>query len=158
MLVKCLRPPANEHHFGAAWDEAIICALFLWPFMDQNSFIPIPCLTRKALQLPSPVVSFLFNLQDSLCSNFAFSNFIFTFKENVICQANHIFFGSLSVKLFLNLTFWEPHSGWPKFFSVFYHFPPSLWRQPFVASSPKEAVSGSTYLLPQLESYHSYLN
>ena len=74
----------------------------------QDSFIVFPCLTRKALQLPSPLVSYLFNLQDPLCSNFAFSNFIFTFKVNVICQANHMFFGSLSVKLFLNLTFWGP--------------------------------------------------
>ena len=90
--------------------------------MGQNSFILIPCLTRNALQLLSPLVSFLFNLQDSLCSNLAFSNFIFTFKVNVICQANHVFFGSQSVKLFLNLTFLGPHSGWPKFLSV-YHFP-----------------------------------
>ena len=84
-----------------------LCVLHL-TLRGQDSFIVFPCLTRKALQLLSPLVSYLFNLQDPLCSNFAFSNFIFTFKVNVICQANHIFFGSLSVKLFLNLTFWGP--------------------------------------------------
>lgn len=93
--------------------------IFTRPFIDPNLYIPILCLTRKALQLLSLLLSFLFNLQDPLCSNFAFSNFIFTFKVNVICQADHIFSGSLSAKLFLNLAFWGPHSGWPKFFSVF---------------------------------------
>ena len=104
MFVKAWDPQLMNIIWSCLGLSHYLCNLHL-ALCGPDSFIPILCLTRKALQLLSSLVSFLFNLRDPVCSNFAFSNFIFTFKVNVICQANHIFFGSLSVKLFLNLTF-----------------------------------------------------
>lgn len=109
------------------------------------------------MQLLSPLLPFLFDLQGPLYSNFILFNFIFTFKVNATCEASYIVIGSLSAKLFLNLIFWGPTLADlnPSLSST---ISPFSLEAATVASLPREVDLEIVYLSAKLQSYLSCLN